>query len=499
MVGRQPRGTPPSEPRDEDLDRLLEVLAQDERATVTRHGLVRAALDVLPPTAADPEDVRRRAESLVDRAMATPHLVQVVLDEVADPSTDERRHDGTSVWAPPGRARWALRATLDQEAYLLKATAEPTGLSVPDHHVERAIERHTLGPDQSEAVRTLLGDGSRVQLLVGAAGTGKTRALRAAVDAWHACGREVVGLAVSQSAAEVLTSEANVRAENIAKWRQETDRGRWRLSSGALVLVDEASMVRTADMVDLVVQAREAGARLMLIGDPAQLGAIGVGGAFELLADRAGAVQLEEIRRFSQDWERRASRRLHDREPLSLLPYLEHGRVHGGTREEVEHAMFAAWSDDVLSPARADRPSTVMMIVRTNEQAARLSARARDLLLGEWRVDRGPTVQLRDNVASVGDRIVTRRNDRTLATSGGGWVVNGDVWEIRARHRDGSVTAVRMRDADSVRLPATYLADHAHLPLMTVDIDGRGSCIAAGQRLIPSTSVVCGGRAPRHS
>jgi hypothetical protein len=140
----------------------------------------------------------------------------------------------------------------------------------------------------------------RVGLLIGPAGAGKTRTLRAVVDAWHHTGREVVGLTVSQAAAQVLTAEAHVRAENTAKWLHETRRGRWTLPPGALVLIDEASMVSTDTMVQLIEQARKAGGRVLLVGDPAQLAAIHIGGAFDLLADRHGAARLHEIRRFTK-------------------------------------------------------------------------------------------------------------------------------------------------------------------------------------------------------
>jgi ATP-dependent exoDNAse (exonuclease V) alpha subunit len=72
----------------------------------------------------------------------------------------------------------------------------------------------------------------------------------------------------------VLAAEAQVRAENTTKWLYESRRGNWRLPDGALVLVDEASMVSTPDLVEIVEQARRAGGKVLLVGDPAQLAAI---------------------------------------------------------------------------------------------------------------------------------------------------------------------------------------------------------------------------------
>jgi hypothetical protein len=142
------------------------------------------------------------------------------------------------------------------------------------------------------------------------------------------------------------------------------------------------------------------------------------------------------------------------------------GRIHGGTTEAIERDLFAAWRGDALTCAAAGR-RTVLMIVASNEQAAVLSERARNALLDAGVVADGPTVRLRDNLASVGDHIVTRRNDRRLRTSSRGWVVNGDVWTVIAVHADGAVDARRHADAATITLPAHYLAEHTHLAYAT--------------------------------
>jgi ATP-dependent exoDNAse (exonuclease V) alpha subunit len=74
------------------------------------------------------------------------------------------------------------------------------------------------------------------------------------------------------------------------------------------VVVDEASMVSTADLVEIVEQARRAGGKVLLVGDPVQLTAIHIGGVFDLLAKRHRAARLHDIRRFTQPWEADASR-----------------------------------------------------------------------------------------------------------------------------------------------------------------------------------------------
>ena len=116
------------------------------------------------------------------------------------------------------------------------------------------------------------------------------------------------------------------------------------------------------------------------------------------------------------------------------------------------------------------------MLVTTNEQAAVLSERARNALLEAGAVADGPTVRLRDNLASVGDHVVTRRNDR-LRTSRRGWVVNGDVWTVIQTYPDGVADVRRHSDGSTLTLPADYLAEHAHLAYATTAHRAQGMTV----------------------
>ena len=460
-----------------DIDRLLAALAAGGKATLTRHDLLRAALDVLPPGDDTAEILEARADDLVSTVVRRPELIGVSAPDLIETPAELRRGDGTSVYEQPDRHRWALRATLDQEAWLLDVAVEDAGHSLDPATIETAVAEHGLGDDQADAVRQLLGSPRRVGLLVGPAGAGKTRTLRAVVDAWQQAGRPVLGLTVSQAAAQVLSAEAQVRAENTAKWLHETARGRWAMPDGALVLIDEASMVSTRTLVDLVEQARRANGKVLMVGDPAQLAAIHIGGAFDLLAARLGASHLHEIRRFTEPWERDASQLLRRRDPAALAEYAMRARIHGGRQADVETGLFDAWQADALTLDQGDVRRSVLMIVSTNEQAAVLAERARHTLIAQGVVSEGPTTPLRDNVASIGDHIVTRRNDRRLRTSNRGWVVNGDLWTIIEVYDDGAVDAQRHGDGATITLPVDYLTEHCHLGYATTAHRAQGMTV----------------------
>ena len=93
-------------------------------------------------------------------------------------------------------------------------------------------------------------------------------------------------------------------------------------------------------------------AKVVIIGDPVQLAAVESGGGFDMIASKLGYAQLNEVARFSHEWEGDASLRLRNGELEALGQYDEHGRLHAGTHEEMaEHAFATSWP--VTSTARA--------------------------------------------------------------------------------------------------------------------------------------------------
>jgi ATP-dependent exoDNAse (exonuclease V) alpha subunit len=109
-------------------------------------------------------------------------------------------------------------------------------------------------------------------------------ALRRAWEAEHGTG-SVVGLAPSAGAAQVLAEDLGIATENTAKWWQTHQTTGTTFQSGQLVIVDEASLAGTLSLDRITGLAAEAGAKVLLVGDYAQLQSVDAGGAFGLLVD----------------------------------------------------------------------------------------------------------------------------------------------------------------------------------------------------------------------
>ncbi|WP_226353758.1 AAA family ATPase [Pseudonocardia sp. ICBG601] len=322
-----------------------------------------------------------------------------------------------------------------------------------------------LGADQAAAVRGVLTSGARLEVLQAAAGTGKSFVVGALADAWTEHGGRVFGLAPSENAAQVL-AEDGVTAANLARWLAtqqrldgpgqpaDADAG-WALRDGDLLVVDEAGMASTTQLAQVQQRAAAAGAKLLLVGDPAQLRAVGPGGALADMAARGVRYDLAEVRRFTAGWEGPASLRLRDGDPAVLDAYDRHGRlVDGGTPEQTEAAAARAWLADTLDGHDA------LLLLGSNEAADRAAAELRAELVSLGRVaEHGVDLAAHQQTAGVGDLVQGRRNGWELRGVDGNTraPLNRSTYRVVATTDDGGL---RVADAAGVEitLPPAYVA-----------------------------------------
>jgi conjugative relaxase-like TrwC/TraI family protein len=375
-----------------------------------------------------------------------------------------RREDGSTVFRPRHSVVFTSEALLAAEDRLLARSTDFTAPSVNRDVLERvARQQDPLSAEQVETLARVAVSGRQVDLLVGPAGAGKTTAMHTLKSAWtteHGKG-SVVGLAPSAVAAQVLADDLGIGCENTAKWLHDCDRGRVQFEQGQLVIIDEASLAGTLALDRLAALAGDAGSKVLLVGDWAQLQSVEAGGAFTLLASaRPDTPELTEVHRFINEWEKNASLDLRSGRTEVIETYVQRDRVREGTTDEMMDAAYLAWSDDV----RAGRAA--ILVAEATETVRYLNTRARaDRIAGG-----DPAGSIEVNLAegtraSMGDLVITRRNDRRLSTTRGGWVRNGDRWRVTSVGRDGSITVVRLGTAfgGTASLPAAYVAEHVDL------------------------------------
>ncbi|QSR31280.1 conjugal transfer protein [Nocardioides sp. S5] len=374
-----------------------------------------------------------------------------------------QRKDGSTVFRPRHSVVFTAEGLLAAEDRLLARTTNLTAPSVSLDLLERvALRQHGLSAEQVETLARIAVSGRQVDLLVGPAGAGKTTAMHALKTAWtiqHGKG-SVVGLAPSAVAAQVLAEDLGIGCENTAKWLHEHDRGRAKFETGQLVIVDEATLAGTLALDRLAALASEAGAKVLLVGDWAQLQSVEAGGAFTLLASaRPDTPELTEVHRFTNEWEKAASLDLRFGRVEVVGTYAQRDRVREGTTDDMVDAAYLAWRDDVQAGRAA------ILIADATETVRYLNTRARADRIAGGDPAGSIEVNLADSTrTSIGDLVITRRNDRRLPTTRGGWVRNGDRWRVTGVGKDGSVTVQRLDvKGESVTLPAAYVAVHVEL------------------------------------
>ena len=129
-------------------------------------------------------------------------------------------------------------------------------------------------------------------------------------EAWEDSGYPVRGAAHSDIAAEKLESGSGIASRTIASLEHQWGQGRNPLTGRDVLVIDEAGMIGSRQMERVLSAGEAAGAKVVLVGDPEQLQAIEAGAAFRSLAERHGAIEITQIRRQGEDWQRDATRQL---------------------------------------------------------------------------------------------------------------------------------------------------------------------------------------------
>ncbi|GAA3539060.1 MobF family relaxase [Nocardioides daeguensis] len=413
--------------------------------------------------------------------------------ELASVPKTFRRKDGSSRFRPRHSSVYSSRALLAAEDRLL-ALSRGRGAPTADAarmglEVGPGKDHHLLSENQTKALASVAESGRRLDVLVGPAGAGKTTAMKALQTAWiaeHGRG-SVVGLAPSAVAAQVLSEDLGIDCENTAKWLHEHDRGRAALSSGQLVIVDEATLAGTLALDRICGVAAEAGAKVLLVGDWAQLQSVDAGGAFSLLVnDRIDVPELAEVHRFVNGWERDASLDLRLGRSEVIDAYASHDRIREGTTEAMADEAYTAWRADI----GAGRSS--ILVTEATRSVFELNKRARAERILDGDTAASTEVRLVDGShASEGDIVITRRNDRRLKPLRGGWVRNGDRWQVMHVGKDGSADVRRISGSGhgTVTLPAAYVAEHVDLGYAVTAHRAQGITVDTSHVVVSGTTT----------
>src|SRR6476659_7657061 len=322
--------------------------------------------------------------------------------------------------------------------------------------------RPTLKADQREMIRRLLTNPEGVAVVIGEAGSGKTFAIVAAAEGWAQAGIDLQAAAPTWRAANVMRAEG-LPASSIASLLLQLDRAEHEGEEGLLrdsvLLIDEAGMVDSAALARLISHAEAAGAKLVLVGDPEQLGEIEAGGMFRALAERTDPIHLDEVIRHRHELDREAAKRIREgegREALSL--YRSEKRVTvAPNAEERREAMVRDWHECF------ERGEDAVMVAKQNAEVRRLNEIAREVRRQAGQLG-AQEIEVGEAHFGAGDLVITRVNDRPAE------IFNRERWriaEVTAAER--RMTLEGIDQAKAVEVGADYLArtnPHSEAPAL---------------------------------
>ncbi|WP_260283556.1 MobF family relaxase [Propionibacterium freudenreichii] len=493
---------------------------------------------VRPPVRLDELSVQEVASRALDRCAAsasawTPHTVQ---EHVTRITTE------TGVQAAPAELREFITlatglATGDCFSVL------PPGASTPEHvahltsigvvaaetalrdQLTAATPRREPKPaDVTDAARTAgLDEGqtlaaaavaSRDPLVIveGAAGAGKTTMLGVAIDVAAEHGRPSRVVAPTLRAAQVAHDELGVPATSVAAlvyahgWRWNDD-GVWTrlnrgdtdpatgrtftgppreavLSRGERVIVDEAGMLDQDTAHALLTVTAEAGATVALVGDRAQLPAVGRGGVLDMAAQiRGRTYDMSELHRFTDPDYATLTLAMRDREnpgdAFDRLAAMNLVTLHADDEQARDHITANAQPGEAIT-------------VATNDEATALNECIRTGRIETGEVDDTVTATGSDGLPiGAGDLIQTRKNDTALG------VANRQQWRVQHVENDGTIYAREAanggrRNPRTVRLPSEYVGEHAHLSYAATPYGVQGATVNTSHTMLTEATSAAG-------
>ena len=409
----------------------------------------------------------REIRELVANRLANEELIRVGVLVTAEKS------ESRQVWRDAVEERFTTKEILLQEGEMLTAVdrLDEAGTGVDPRTVQNVIELtrerlakdgHSLSVEQARAIEVLTG-GERIACLQGLAGTTKSTILGACRVAWELSGKTVLGTAIAGNAADSLAESSGIKSDTLAMMLMRLKHDKLRLTPNHIIALDEAGMVPTRLMAELVAHVVNSGAKLVQAGDRGQIQAIEAGGPFGSICQRIKAVStLTEIHRQREPWRKETVEQFSRGDAKeALVSYLAHKQLHMTlSRDDALMKVVELWRGH--DGHRKETGRDVFIVTPLN-----CEVRAINRLCQQVRLDHH---ELGEAFLKVGgerihekERIVLTKKDRNLNIENG---FRGEVVSVDVPANKLTVRLEKDGREISIRVDA-YGADHIKLGYAT--------------------------------
>jgi len=359
-----------------------------------------------------------------------------------------------------GRERYTTRELFELEndlQELSEALNNKARHKLSGRLINQSIKKFNLKDDQARAIRHIL-KGNDITCLVGRAGTGKSYSLKAARFAWEKAGFQVHGVTLAGIAAENLEQDSGIRSRTIESLAYALAEQTLVLSDKDIIVMDEAGMTDALSMAKVMTAVSKANAKLVLVGDHAQLQPIGPGAIFRAIVERIGFAELTTIRRQKEAWQREATSHFAASSTEKALQYYEqHGHIH--LLETSTMAMDALIHDWYQSIQSSDLKDNLILAYR-NIDVDKLNQLAREKIKAQGKLTQEYSIQthLGERLFAIGERVLFLENNWRYQVKNG---QRGTIQHITINHQH-EVTQIDVQ-LDNNKIVSFNPAQYNHL------------------------------------
>lgn len=311
-----------------------------------------------------------------------------------------------------------------------------------------------------------------VKIVQGMAGTGKGYLLGVAQIAWEKAGFDVQGTALAAKAAQGLQESTTIPSQTLHSLIHQLNDGKKVLNNKTVLVIDEAGMVGSRQLAQILDHAEQANTKVILVGDSKQLQPIDAGAAFRLLADNLGYASLQNIQRQRELMDRKIVAQLASGQSKQALETIrEQGNLHVQPIQEkaIQNLIEDWWQAKIEQP-----PVSTLILAGTRSelyqlnQAARLKMQSAGMLGISCEVETSINNVRSIREFAVGDQILFCKNQRNLG------IINGDVgtlkqfsitaegyWQFTVEHNSGRLVEFSLTNDESIKSRYESI-DHAY-------------------------------------
>lgn len=305
-------------------------------------------------------------------------------------------------------------AKIEQENMLIVAERRNEDQHpVSPNTVTRVLEdRPTIKSEQADALRHVVNGKDGVSFIEGDAGTGKSFLMAAVRDAYESNGYEVRGISFTNKAAKNLEEGSGIKdCQSVDSLLIEQRKGLNPLHCKSVLVLDEAGMLDSRKMRELMRLCKDSRTKLLCIGDQKQIQPIAAGQSFGSMKREFGSKRLTEIMRQKDEWLKTAINDFAEgrvRQGIDELDRRDALKI-SNTRLEARQAIISEWKNQVDASGVAKAP---LMVVTTNAEVDQLNLLARDQLIKNGALEQGMVLDTDhgQRCFAVGDRIVFTSN-----------------------------------------------------------------------------------------